>query len=916
MEARRMRQRIAERMFNEASEPVRVGRFELIESIGSGGMGVVFSARDHRLERRVAIKILHDFTADRIGRERLLQEAKALAQVSHPNVVQVFEVGEHEGRVYVAMEYVQGSSLRQWRIRGERPWAEVLSLYMDAAKGLVAVHEAGLVHRDFKPANVMLGDDGRVRVADFGLARTPLTEDSAGGLASAPSHTVTIEGRVAGTPAYMPPEQRLGGEVDVRSDQFAWCTCVWEGLFGSRPYDDVSPSRSHAPVLPAPPSGLVPSYVVDVLRRGLSWDPAGRWPDMRALLDAFAKGSRRRSAGRGVLLVGMVGILAAAGGAWLARPDRCAAPTEAIAAIWSLGTAQALTSGLHANAPEFATKAAHAAAHRFDTFADQWLATHVEVCEAATELRRTSPVRRQLVEACLEQRLQRFGTMVDALTPMSAANAVGADRLTTSLRTPMECLKLKPELLNAAPSPRGEEIARAHALLELGSTAAAAQLAQRISEEVEDADPQGQAEAELIVGRAHAELGEGRKAAKHLLRAIDVGEAARLDLLVARAWIEVTVVGALRLKDLALATAWAARASAAWRRVGAPHELGARLSLAEAEVALLRGDTEQARSALDRAASHAATLAERGAAPRERLQIMRGHAEADAGNLAAARAAYEAGRAAIGNRLGADHPELAKSELNLALLARALEDPKRAQQHLDAAHALLERALGPDSPRLAPVLVAQTEILLARNHLEEARRVANRAYELQQRLPQAHPDRGGALILLCELEVLAGNDKAAADHARTLARSWEKHPFASRRLEAMNNAAYYSLRAGDVDAGRRWARALVDSAQPGSTLHLYGLAYLGRALVDGGEPRRGLFILEDLLDRTTEANPQTIDLFGAELRRSVARGLIALGRTEDRGRARDLLREAAPAFSDDPSIASHVAHELHALADE
>ncbi|MBL4683243.1 MAG: serine/threonine protein kinase [Nannocystaceae bacterium] len=526
MEARRMRQRIAERMFNEASEPVRVGRFELIESIGSGGMGVVFSARDHRLERRVAIKILHDFTADRIGRERLLQEAKALAQVSHPNVVQVFEVGEHEGRVYVAMEYVQGSSLRQWRIRGERPWAEVLSLYMDAAKGLVAVHEAGLVHRDFKPANVMLGDDGRVRVADFGLARTPLTEDSAGGLASAPSHTVTIEGRVAGTPAHMPPEQRLGGEVDVRSDQFAWCTCVWEGLFGSRPYDDVSPSRSHAPVLPAPPSGLVPSYVVDVLRRGLSWDPAGRWPDMRALLDAFAKGSRRRSAGRGVLLVGMVGILAAAGGAWLARPDRCAAPTEAIAAIWSLGTAQALTSGLHANAPEFATKAAHAAAHRFDTFADQWLATHVEVCEAATELRRTSPVRRQLVEACLEQRLQRFGTMVDALTPMSAANAVGADRLTTSLRTPMECLKLKPELLNAAPSPRGEEIARAHALLELGSTAAAAQLAQRISEEVEDADPQGQAEAELIVGRAHAELGEGRKAAKHLLRAIDVGEAA------------------------------------------------------------------------------------------------------------------------------------------------------------------------------------------------------------------------------------------------------------------------------------------------------------------------------------------------------------------------------------------------------
>jgi len=209
--------------------PARIGPYTVLRAIGRGAMGVVYSAYDDRLDRKIAVKHLH------LGRDagpqaeaRLLREAQALARVSHPNVVQVYEVGEHGREVYIAMEFVRGQTLRAWARAAARPWREVLGVYLQAGRGLAAAHAAGLVHRDFKPDNVMIGDDGRVRVMDFGLARSqaepvPVRPDDPLSSSTANlSLSHTVAGRLLGTPAYMAPEQHIGAPGEARSDQFSF----------------------------------------------------------------------------------------------------------------------------------------------------------------------------------------------------------------------------------------------------------------------------------------------------------------------------------------------------------------------------------------------------------------------------------------------------------------------------------------------------------------------------------------------------------------------------------------------------------------------------------------------------------------------------------------------------------------------
>ena len=221
-----MRRRIASRLFGEPAEPVRIDRFRVVGKLGAGGMGVVLSAVDEDLERPVAIKILANerMRSDSAEHARLVREARALAKLSHPNVVQVYEVGEYEGGVFIAMELVRGTNLRQWLAAARRPLPAILERFLAAAHGLAAAHRVGVVHRDFKPSNALVGEDGRVRIADFGLARGPL---SAGPIREAaqvpPSINSTPDASAVGTPAYMSPEQLRGDEVDARSDQFSFC---------------------------------------------------------------------------------------------------------------------------------------------------------------------------------------------------------------------------------------------------------------------------------------------------------------------------------------------------------------------------------------------------------------------------------------------------------------------------------------------------------------------------------------------------------------------------------------------------------------------------------------------------------------------------------------------------------------------
>lgn len=278
----------------------RIGRFVILHQLGAGGMGTVFAAFDGQLDRKVALKILHGqgSTRDR-QHQRTLREAKALARVSHPRVVSVYEVGESEGQVYLAMEFIDGTTLRKWQAQGPRSWREILHIYLQAGAGLDAVHQSGIVHRDFKPENVLIGRDGLPHVADFGIARlnTLQTEDQAGSeQRTLPMDRLTVDGALLGTIGYMSPEQQAGAKVDAASDQWSFCAALYEALYGRLPFaeprtgaaaSDELVSRDGAP-RPPPAESAVPLEVFRILSRGLSSEPSARFPSLAALLSSLA----------------------------------------------------------------------------------------------------------------------------------------------------------------------------------------------------------------------------------------------------------------------------------------------------------------------------------------------------------------------------------------------------------------------------------------------------------------------------------------------------------------------------------------------------------------------------------------------------------------------------------------------------
>lgn len=262
-------------------------------------MGVVYAAYDEKLDRKVAVKLLHPGGAESDDqRRRVFREAQAMAQVSHPNVVHAYEVGEIDGQVFLAMEYVEGTTLAVWQRQAGRSWDDTLRMYLAAGQGLLAAHRVGLVHRDFKPENVLVNHESRPLVADFGLAhvagreekRTASEAAETGRLLESP---LTMAGSLVGTPAYMSPEQYRGEPADSRSDQFSFCAALYEALYKQLPFAgqdlaELSASVLMGKVLPAPTGTSIPLAVEEALRRGLAVDPARRFPSMAELLSALA----------------------------------------------------------------------------------------------------------------------------------------------------------------------------------------------------------------------------------------------------------------------------------------------------------------------------------------------------------------------------------------------------------------------------------------------------------------------------------------------------------------------------------------------------------------------------------------------------------------------------------------------------
>jgi tRNA A-37 threonylcarbamoyl transferase component Bud32 len=287
----------------------RVGRYVVKRLIGRGAMGTVYAASDPHLDRSVALKLLRAGALSDVARNRtrarLLREAQAMARLSHPEVITVFDVGAHGNELFVAMEYVEGETLRRWCAAQPRSCAEILAVYERAGSGLAAAHEAGLVHRDFKPDNVLVGRDGRVRVTDFGLARSvdrheAATAPQAGDVTSSDgvvlTTTLTRAGTLVGTPAYMAPEQLRAGTADARSDVFSFCVTLYEALYGERPFAGRTVALLQAAIEQGAVRGTplltrVPTGIRAVLLRGLRAAPDERWGSMRALLEALRRAS-------------------------------------------------------------------------------------------------------------------------------------------------------------------------------------------------------------------------------------------------------------------------------------------------------------------------------------------------------------------------------------------------------------------------------------------------------------------------------------------------------------------------------------------------------------------------------------------------------------------------------------------------
>jgi serine/threonine protein kinase len=288
LEAKLLAAGVAKRLFNKQADPVELGRYRVLERLGQGGMGVVFRAHDPQLRRDVALKLLH--ARGGVGREqqaRLRREALALGRLSHPNVVQVFEVGEVDEHMFVVMELVRGTTLRAWLGERVRGVAEVVAIAGQVGRGLAAAHAAGIVHRDLKPENVLVGEDGRARVVDFGLARAMDGGAAVGVPAGSLEQPLTNTGTLLGTPAFMAPEQvRDPTRADARSDQFSFCVLMYEALYGERPFVERGGAEV-GEIRAAPAGSTVPAQLRAALLRGLRGEPAARWPTMEALIAAI-----------------------------------------------------------------------------------------------------------------------------------------------------------------------------------------------------------------------------------------------------------------------------------------------------------------------------------------------------------------------------------------------------------------------------------------------------------------------------------------------------------------------------------------------------------------------------------------------------------------------------------------------------
>jgi eukaryotic-like serine/threonine-protein kinase len=702
-----------------------LGRYLVLEQLGAGAMGVVYAAYDPELDRKIAIKILrpHEGKGDRARRqERLVREAKAMAKLSHPNVGAIFDVGVHGDQVFLAMEFLSGGTLRDWVTSQKRPWREIVKVFIEVGKGLAGAHAEGLIHRDFKPDNVLLDKNGVPKVVDFGLVRLnssaldrsttgsidvvadtqDLAREEAAALSVAKTALadLTRTGALTGTPAFMAAEQFLGKPIDARTDQFAFCIALYEALYGERPFagDTViglAESVTSGRVKAAPKDARVPVWIRRILLRGLSVEPSQRYASMEALAVALANDPAKRT--RKWLMAGAtLATTLAVVGLWnrSGKPrTMCTGAGQRLAGIWEQGAAAsprktAIRDAFTASGKSYAAQAYASVARLFDQYADRWTGMYTDACQATHVRGEQSAEVLDLRMACLNERLGNARALSDVFATADGKvveNAVSAAAALPSLDrcadVPLLRAVVKPPEDPATRERVNElraELAQLVALRNSGQCARAIPKADPLIARVRDVNYQPLlADTLFQSGQIGIDCGDVLGMLQRFKEAHAVASASHNDDIAAQASSLIPPFAINRLAQTVVAQEWLVVARGDVARLG--HE-----TLADAMLAQAEGMLALSEQAYDRALA----AADRSIAVTQRL-------------------------------LGPDDPLTIQWEANKADWQRAAGHLNEALQGDVRVREQIQRVLGREHPRVALILNNEGEVLnLLGRHLE------------------------------------------------------------------------------------------------------------------------------------------------------------------------------------------------------
>ena len=907
----------------------QVGRYVVIEPVGRGGMGVVLAAFDPELDRKVAIKLLHrDYGDGRKaseGRSRMLREAQALARLSHANVVSVHDVGLYEDRIFIAMEFVAGCTMSDWIEREQPDWRTALGKYIAAGRGLAAAHAAGLVHRDFKPHNVLIGEDGRVRVTDFGLARSrpdqevdlmleSLTDSrelvSSTGELSTGEHalasTLTRTGARVGTPAYMAPEQFSALPVDPRADQFSFCVALYEAVYGERPFKgrtalEIATRAARGRVRSAPASSPVPQWLRRALLRGLAPEPADRHPSMDALLDVLAVDPWRRWRRTALMVLPPLAL----GGWWVAsQPDHdaCASVDAKLDGIWNRDRKKAIESRFVRTGLPYAQSNWETVRARMDALSESWAGAERAMCERAEQ---DVPVGYGRRMACLHRRYEELRSYSELLADADAGLVEHAVTTVEALGTVGDCEDESPGMRSDIPGEAQREIvealARTRVLGQAGRYEAAVEAAEQARAAAEAVDDRWLgAEATFELGKVTQAVGRVDDAQRAYDDAFSAGIAAGHDEVVARSAIAVAGLELERDKDFAEAENWMEHAGGAVERMGPPGEaLQAELQNVRGRLAHGQGDYESAREAFQRGLEIRTDMLGEDAPQLASYHVNLGHALANLGRFEQAVANMRRALELEEKEYSPDHPRVAST---LTSLCSVLRDTGQIEPALDAckrAVSILRAAVGENHPRTGTALVNLGSALADADQGEQALEYFEAALASARAVYGDEHPRTGLVLNNLSVQYELGEDWATAeDYARRALATFEKtlgedHPTTAVVASNLANLLSKQERHAEAEAIlRRNAEVLERRLGPDHPDLAVVIGMLGETFIHRERLPESIPYLERTVKILDTAGGHPFE--AATARFALGATLFEIGEQRERGLA--LVRAAAKAY--------------------